>query len=117
MPIRYGPQTVAALLLEDARQSRRQRRQEKQQQPQQPQQQQQQPQQQQQQQQQPQPQPQQQQADAKEAGSGVGPAIALKVERWGAFSGGRVGRVQEVADRVLGTALKDTLISDDVRAS
>ena len=50
------------------------------------------------------------------AGSGGG-CQCTKGGAVGAPSGAGVGAGQEVADHVLGTALEDTLVSDDVRAS
>lgn len=89
VPVRYRDRTVAALLVEDARRGRRKRR-------------------------------------PKAAGGraaldadvpSLPPALQAEPEElgaWGAFSEARVSRIQEVANRVLGTALKDTLISDKV---
>ena len=91
VPVRYRDGTVAALLVEDARRGRRKRR--------------------------PKAAGARAAAEAANVSSPPPPSSQAEPEElgaWGAFSEARVSRIQEVANRVLGAALKDTLISDEV---
>lgn len=92
VPVRYRDGTVAALLVEDARRGRRKRR--------------------------PKAAGARAAAEAANVSSSPPPPSSQsepeELGAWGAFSEARVSRIQEVANRVLGAALKDTLISDEV---
>lgn len=81
VPITYGQQTVAALLVEDARQTKKRRKEQRQ---------------------------------RREQQSAAGDMVSMVPMEGGGdiFSEARVGRIQEVADRVLGSALQDTLVGD-----